>query len=255
LGTFMVDDMTAKAYVVHLTRARSRRPLALALAESLPIPTSILAAVDGKTLSAAEMRRLFLPRMHSPRYPFRLSDTEIGCFLSHRKAWQSILTDGCDAGLIVEDDVCLASDRFADVLAAAINSIRPDEYVRFPVRERGELGAVARSVGNVTLLEPRLPGLGMQMQLIGREAARMLLEATATFDRPVDSLVQMQWIHSARVLSARPIVVREVGRTNGGSTVQQKAGILSKMSHELQRPLLRLSIRLANDRWRRRTAA
>ena len=248
--------MKTNAYVLHLERAASRRPLALALAESLPLPTSILPAIDGKLLSASDVSRAYRPRLHTPQYPFALRDTEIGCFLSHRRAWQSILEDGCEAGLVVEDDVCIASRSFDDVLHAAITSMRAEEYVRFPVRERGKAGEIARTTCGATLLEPFLPGLGMQMQLVGREAARRLLEASAPFDRPVDSFVQMQWIHHARVLSAHPTVVRECGAQHGGSTVQQAPpGLAAKISHEVRRPLLRLSIRLANDRWRRRTAA
>ena len=153
---------------------------------------------------------------------FPLRGTEIGCFLSHRRAWQAILSDGCDAGLIVEDDVAVASAAFETAVAAAVSTIEPTEYIRFPVRDRGEHGELVKAFAGTNFVEPRLPGLGMQMQLVGREAARLLLEASCHFDRPVDSFVQMQWIHGARILSARPIVVREVSAAHGGSTIQAK---------------------------------
>ena len=251
----VATDMKTKAFVLHLERARNRRRLARDLAASLPIPTAIIRAVDGKKLSQADVHRFYQPRLHAPYYPFPLRNTEIGCFLSHRRAWESILAEGCDAGLVVEDDVHVESDALDELLRAAIAAMRPEEYIRFPVRERGEFGTITQTAGGVSLLEPHLPGLGMQMQLVGCEAARRLLEASETFDRPVDSLVQMQWIHKARVLSARPIVVRELGAACGSTVQQKSAGLITKISHEVQRPLLRLSIRIANDRWRRRAAA
>ena len=70
----------------------------------------------------------------------------------------------------------------------------------------------------------------MQMQFVGREAARRLLAATETFDRPIDSLIQMQWLHGARVLSARPLVVREIDLELGGTVLQKKKMPLARSS-------------------------
>lgn len=143
---------------------------------------------------------------------------------------------------------------FHEVLGHALADLQPGDFIRFPLHERGE-GRVdsSRETG---LIEPRLPGLGMQMQLVGREAARLLLAASELFDRPVDSLVQMQWLHGARVLSARPVVIREVDFALGGTTVQRsRMPLVRKAAHELGRPILRLAVRVANERWRRSRAA
>jgi GR25 family glycosyltransferase involved in LPS biosynthesis len=91
----------------------------------------------------------------------------------------------------------------------------------------------------------------MQAALVGREAARLLLAATETFDRPVDSTVQMQWLHGARVLSARPIVIREIDRELGGTVLQnKKMHFLEWVAHEVRRPLSRAAIARRNRRWR-----
>jgi len=248
--------MRVGGYVIHLERAAGRRPQAYELVRLLPVPTRILAAIDGHTLDDATRRRFVRRQIHAPRYPFKLLDAEIGCFLSYRGAWQAILDDGCDAGLIVEDDVAAAAPQFAAVIAAAGAAIEPHEYVRFPLLERTDRGPVTRSLGPATFIEPRLPGLGMQMQLVGREAARRLLAATEVFDRPVDCVVQMQWLHGARVLAAYPVIIREVDFQLGGTVIQVKhGGFVHKAVHEFQRPILRLAVRAANERWRRRHAA
>jgi GR25 family glycosyltransferase involved in LPS biosynthesis len=248
--------MQVKGYVVHLERSAGRRPQALELVRTLPVPTVILPAVDGRALDEATKRRHLRRRLHAPRYPFPLLDAEIGCFLSYRRAWQAILDDGCDAGLIVEDDVAPCSPRFEAVIAAAVSAIQPHEYVRFPLLDRTDRGPEARGVAGARLVEPRLPGLGMQMQLVGREAARRLLDATVLFDRPVDCVVQMQWLHGARVLAALPVIVREIDFQLGGSVIQMKrAGLVHKALHELRRPIVRFAVRAINERWRRRHAA
>lgn len=248
--------MRVKAYIVHLERSTARHRQVRELAKSLPLPTAVLPAVDGRLLDEVTRRRFVRRRIHSPRYPFKLLDTEVGCFLSYRRVWEAMLADGCDAGLIAEDDVAAASPRFIDVIEHAIAAIQPDEYIRFPLHERGE-GVIPPSASkSFAIIEPRLPGLGMQMQLVGREAARRLLAASEVFDRPVDSFVQMQWIHGARVLSARPVIIREVDFALGGSVVQLKnGGLVHKAVHEFRRPILRMAVRVANERWRRRSAA
>ena len=247
--------MRAKAYIIHLERAVARRSQATLLAGSLPIPGEILPAIDGRALTEDARDSVVRRTIHSPRYPFPLNAGEIGCFLSHRKAWQAILDDGCDAGLVVEDDVEIASPEFATVVQAAVASIQPDEVIRFPLHDRGESTVVARTLAGVRFLEPRLPGLNMQMQLVGREAARRLLDGSRLFDRPVDSYVQMQWLHGTRVLSARPVVIREIEAMLGGTVIQNKnMGLFQKAMHEVARPLLRLAVWNANEQWRKRAA-
>jgi len=247
--------MNVKAYVIHLQRARCRQTLVRALLRAIPTHTVVLPAVDGKTLSEEYVRDVYQSALHCPPYPFDLLSAEVGCFLSHRRAWQSILEDDCDAGLIVEDDVAVSSTMFKETVRAAMASVRPDEFIRFPIKPRQECGAVTRAVGGLTLIEPHLPGLGMQLQLVGREAARQLLDASARFDRPVDSFVQMQWLHGVRVLSARPVVVRDATEMHDGSTVQtHRKDIIDRLSREVYRPIFRLSIRIRNDIWRRQVA-
>lgn len=247
--------MHCKAFILHLERAVGRTAQAEALQADLPVDTDILTAVDGLQMSDAEARRFMRPGMHEPRYPFPLSKTEIACFLTHRRAWQAIVDEDCDAGLIVEDDAAVASPHLAAVICAALASLRPEEFIRFPHRERYEPGPVAREIGPARFIEPRLPALGMVMQLVGREAARRLLDASWQFDRPVDNFVQMQWLHGARVLTARPIVIREICQQLGGSVIHRsRHGMIHKLMHELQRPLIRLAIRQANEQWRRKSA-
>lgn len=251
-GAFAVS---IHALVIHLERAVGRRPQVDRLLARLPLPAAVLPAVDGTTMTEADVSQVYRRGLHRPRYPFPLSRTEIACFLSHRRAWRTILDEDLAAALIVEDDADVAVPGFAEVLAAAIDGLRPDEFIRFPHRERHEPGPVLRSHGTARILEPRLPAVGMVVQLVGREAARRLLDASRIFDRPVDSFAQMQWLHGARMLTARPIVVREICGTLGGSVIHaRRPGFAHKLLRELQRPLIRLAVHRANERWRRGAA-
>lgn len=237
-------------FVIHLERATARRARAEALSATLPLSAEILPACDGSLLSPTEIDAVYRPGLHRPRYPFPLSPAEIACFLSHRRAWEILLARGLEAALIVEDDV-ETDEGFADVFAYAARRAGSNDYVRFPRWERGEEGVVVSEEGPLKLTEPFLPRLGTQMQLVGREAAERLLAASAPFDRPIDSFLQMQWVHGARILSARPIAIREVHMQLGGTVIQKKTMPLAdKLRHEIRRPLLRYAVSRANRRWR-----
>jgi len=170
----------------------------------------------------------------------------VACFLSHRKAWAAIVDRQLDAGLIIEDDVEVDAG-FAAQLKLAIDTVQPQDYIRFPRWPRGEAGTEIVSDGANSIIEPELPGLGMQMQLVGREAAIALLAATDRFDRPVDTTIQMRWLHPIRVLSARPITIREIDFDLGGSIVQGKnKTLLGRLKREILRPCYRVTLYLYN---------
>lgn len=234
----------AEAFIIHLTRAVRRRPQVDALVSQLPLPASVLEAVDGAELGAEEIETVYRRHLHRPRYPFALRKAEIGCFLSHRKAWREIVDRQLDAGLIVEDDVELQGENFQRVLAMALEVVQPEDYIRFPYRDYTDKGERIAGGDDAMLVRPAHPGLGMQMQLVGRDAAAELLRTTETFDRPVDTTIQLGWRGKARVLAARPVCIRQIDHLLGGTVVQKKSKPLGEvLSREIRRAVYRLSLR------------
>jgi len=240
--------MRIEGFVIHLARAERRRPQVEALRGALPMPVHVIEAVDGRAMTPNEIASVYRPRLYRPRYPFALGAGEIGCFLSHRKAWREIVARDLDAGLIVEDDVAVDAERLRRLLDLVGQVAGPADFVRFPQKERGEAGpVVGRGESGSLLIEPVTPAFGTVMQIVGRDAAARLLDLTETFDRPVDVLLQMRWLHRIRILSARPLVTAEISRELGGTLVQARRHSLSAtMKREIQRPLYRGTVRLLN---------
>lgn len=240
--------MRIEGFVIHLARAVQRRPQVETLRGALPMPVNVIDAVDGRAMTPAETAAVLRPRLYRPRYPFALGAGEIGCFLSHRKAWREIVARGLDAGLIVEDDVAVDAEAFGRLLELVRGVAGPADFVRFPQKLRGETGpVVGRSDDGCSIIEPATPAFGMVMQIVGRDAAARLLELTETFDRPVDAVLQMRWLHGLRVLSARPVVTAEISRELGGTLAQSsRRGLYDTISREIRRPLYRGAVRLRN---------
>ena len=209
-----------QAYIIHLKDASGRRPQVDRLRQRLPVPSQVIDAVAGHRLQPRELQAAYRRSLHWPPYPFRLSTGEIGCFLSHRMAWQAIAEGSSKGGLVLEDDVEIDMARLPAALDMVGRFASPGDIVRFPNKFRSRAGRVVASRDGIEIVRENSPGLNMMMQWIGRDAARELLAITETFDRPVDVFVQMRWLHKLPVYALRPALIREISGQLGGSTIQ-----------------------------------
>lgn len=227
--------------VVHLERSVERKAQVDAIFSQSPFPTEVVSAIDAHATSGSsdEVWGRYQPDLLVPRYPYPLKDSEVACFRSHRKCWAMIIEKGLDAALIVEDDVEIAPEVFADAVTIVMPALSPGDFVRFPYKRREDDGQVIARKGEIVLLRPREVALGMQAQIVTQDAARKLLHATQSFDRPVDCLLQMPWEHGARVLSVWPSGIREKSSDLGGSTIGHKTSGFAKIKREIQRPIYR----------------
>ena len=124
--------MIAEACILSLDRAIERRPQVDRTIATCPLSCSVISAVDGNLLSDFEIGQVYKRKLHSPTYIAELRKAEIGCFLSHRKAWQKIATGSADAVLVLEDDIhkAHAKHRIAAHSAHARRTLqRPHQWV------------------------------------------------------------------------------------------------------------------------------
>ncbi len=70
-------------------------------------------AIDAGDLSVKE-QKAFCDKVHKPHFPFEISQYEIACFLSHRKAWSYIVDCNFEYGLIFEDDAKIIEENFKE---------------------------------------------------------------------------------------------------------------------------------------------
>lgn len=239
---------TTAAFIIHLERATRRSPQVQRLKDALPMPAEIVPAVDASAISEPLACHYDTGLGWTPRYPFSLSQTEIAVFLSHRKAWKRIIASDCEAGLVFEDDVALDSDIFPAALALAQKNLVPGGLIRFPWREYEAKGACVAEAKAVRLIRPRLVALGMQAQLVHRDAARKLLEVTDRFDRPVDTVMQLTWKTGVDTLAVVPSGVSEMDSDLGGTTQSKPMGKGGLLYTEFARALYRRRIAAASRR-------
>jgi glycosyl transferase, family 25 len=231
-----------KAYILHLERAVSRAANVQRLSARLEIETETVAAVDGARLSQAEVDQVYARFLFRPRYPFALTATEVGVFLSHRAIWRRIVDGKPDFGVIFEDDAEIDAALFATLLDFVSAEQAAWDYVLMPATPIRGGTAVARR-GALALLRPDAPPLRAIGQIVSRAAAERLLAATLPFDRPIDTFLQMTWVTGQPVLVASPSPVSDVSRETGGTTVQRRSmGLAERIHHETMRPIYRAQV-------------
>lgn len=227
-----------EAFVIHLRRAKQRLWQVEHIVNVSPVKTQIINAVDGRAMSAEQRENVYTTdKLFEPRYPFIIGAGEIGCFLSHRRAWQIILDKGLDAGLIVEDDLEIEPVAFASALELANAYINEIGYIQFLVRKlRGPYQTI-HTGNDCRLVRPDIVPLRTSAQLVGRKAAEQLLALTQTFDRPVDGLLQLTWETGISMACVDPPGVSDRTTETGGSTisVRNRRNVFKRLEKEYLR--------------------
>jgi len=136
----------------------------------------------------------------------------------------------------------LLPDSRGGVAACAAEHIGTLGYIQFQTRPLRGAAPVAVRAGEITLCRPRVIPLRMSAQLVSHAAARRLLAATETFDRPVDSFLQMRWETSQDIFVAVPSCVSDIARALGGSTISVRRPLSAKIPREFKRAVYRARI-------------
>ena len=249
--------MELHAFVLHLTRASSRRANAQSLKAECEATdgfdaVEIWPAVDGSALSSSDLSDVVGSGLFEPIYPFPMNPGEIGCFLSHRQIWAEMQMRPAEAALIIEDDAGINPEHFAPALELAAANINQLGYIQLQTRNIPGMAAMTDTNGPCRLTVPQESGLRTIAQMVSKQAAAHLLRLSEVIDRPVDTFVQSHWHTLLRVGVIHPSGVLDFDSKLNGSTIQiGKKSIFEVMGREVSRARYRKIV----TRLSRRSAA
>jgi GR25 family glycosyltransferase involved in LPS biosynthesis len=246
------NRMNVKAFIISLPQATDRKAQVQRIRSSCPLACDVIDAVDGRSMSAEERNKYIAKKLYRPHFPFDLRPGEIGHFLSQRKAWQTIIDQGLDAALLLEDDIELNDSIFNHGLSLAINSIHSMDVIKFRAPTRGRRPPLLQSMPEVQ--SPALAPLGTTSLLVARGAAERLLSLTERFDRPADAFLQLSWVTGIQPKIVVPAGVEEVSHMLGGSTIQsKKRSFRETIYRNIARPWYRMQLH-SIAQWKRLTS-
>ena len=136
-----------------------------------------------------------------------LTDGEIGCYIAHRNAWEEILADETDFGLVLEDDAFLK-----DNLKSILDNLDIIK-TKWDILKLADLSMSPRKGANIEKFQKynlqrylKPPTLSVA-EVITKEGAKKLLNLSSTFGRPAD--VDIQWFkfEGLKISGLRPYPV------------------------------------------------
>ena len=185
--------------LINLARAAERRAVMGGRLAELGLAFEILDATDGRALTAEE--RAMADDSRRRRHARRpLTDNEIACFISHRRAMAALLTSGEAMAAVLEDDLALSPELPRVLDAVAAQAGRFDVIDLFRSGKRREFFVPCR---------PLLPGLalgrvgythmGANGYVVSQAGAARFLSQTERFADEVDRELHRHWVNGLDV--------------------------------------------------------
>lgn len=199
---------TPPVFVINLDKSPERMARIAKRLNELFIPFERISGVYGAELSQEEIAQYYCPKLNKKNYRRPLGLGEIGCYISHIKAWQTIIDRKLPCGLILEDDIVI-EEGLAD-LAKELGRL-PDTFDIVKFFNKKKNPKIVDSVDfarKYKLCRFKKIPIGNYAQLISLSGAKKLLKTYEKFGRPVDEDIQHWWESDTNVIGVMPSVVR-----------------------------------------------
>ncbi|BDT74590.1 glycosyltransferase family 25 protein [Polynucleobacter sp. KF022] len=197
-----LNALPLQILVISLSRSTDRRAKVKEELQKISFPWTFLDAVDGSALTEPpeEYRPLMVKLLQG--YPLTLN--EIGCYLSHKKAWKQCVAENIPT-LVFEDDFVLLPE-FESVIHSLLHNTNAWDFVRLqglyevPYQELLILDGVhlVKNLGDA---------VGATAYLLKPEVAKTLIESSRDIYEPADHFLEHQSKHGLEFLAIRPYPV------------------------------------------------
>ncbi|XQF93946.1 glycosyltransferase family 25 protein (plasmid) [Pseudoalteromonas espejiana] len=83
----------AAIFVINLARSTKRLIQTTERLSAVNLTFKRIDAIDGNNLTDKQKHLNYSPQLNKQKYHYALSNGQIGCYLSHRKAWKKIVDE------------------------------------------------------------------------------------------------------------------------------------------------------------------
>lgn len=228
---------TIQALVISLPGSNDRQEKAQLELAKTSLGWRFLDAIRGSALPTLPAE--YQPKKVKRLLGFELTSSELGCFLSHKKAWQACVDDNIPT-IIFEDDFRLLP-HFEKTITYLTNDYTDWGAVRLqgihPVPQD-----VVDSFADIQLVQNKADAVGSSAYIIKPAQAKLLIEAAVDIYEPLDHFLEHHQVHQVNFLAIHPYPVDTTGVE---STILDRPGRLPvKGIAKLKRSLVRSIDRL-----------
>ena len=188
--------------VISLRRSPDRREKVRQELSKINLPWEFLDAVDGSLLSQPPLE--YKPSKVKRLQGYSLTANEIGCYLSHKKAWQRCVDQNLPT-LVLEDDFTLVAD-FENHLKTLLENSDHWDLLRLQGLYDVPFYKVSQ-IGNMTIAKNQGDAVGATGYLVKPEIAQKLIDASHEIYEPVDHFLEHHQKHHLDFLAIRPYLI------------------------------------------------
>jgi glycosyl transferase family 25 len=201
-------------YVINLEGAAKRWKHVQKIFAEAGITFSRVPAIEGNTLRLEPS--IYSEGWYRSLHGRETNPREVGCYLSHLKAWQSFLGTGSEHGLICEDDISFSPD-FVTVITNVLTLPRFWNLLRLSGLSQGSPLKVRQLSAQQWLCINlgRIKGSGAY--LIDRKAAQVLTGRLLPMKLPFDHALDREWCHHLIAASVIPYPINQIQKRFGSS--------------------------------------
>lgn len=203
-------DKQPKVFLINLDKSKDRLEKSATRLAEHGVSFERISAVYGADLSEQEIAQHYSVKLNNEKFFRPLGKGEIGCYFSHRLAWQKIVDQQLPYGIVLEDDFRIVGDlskvfNALDGLNGEWELVKLASYqnrVR-PIKARKKIDEHFDLVVNTKAVS------GCCAQAITLKGAKKLLAATDKFGRPVDTDIQHIWETKVPVFALMPFYIEQ----------------------------------------------
>jgi glycosyl transferase, family 25 len=230
-----------QALVISLPGSSDRQEKARLELAQTDLNWRFLDAIRGSALTTLPAE--YQPKKVKRLLGFELTSSELGCFLSHKKAWQVCVADNIPT-IIFEDDF-----RLLPHFEKTISYLMQDYTDWGAVRLQG-IHPVAHdavdSFGDIKLVKNKADAVGSSAYILKPAQAKLLIEGAVDIYEPLDHFLEHHSVHHVDFLAIHPY---PVGTTGDESTILDRPGRLPiKGIAKLKRSLARSADRFFSSK-------
>lgn len=208
-----------RCVVINLVRATARRQAMVEQLQAHGVDFEILNATDWQELTEQDFASVdTITRERQGRRA--LSKAMIACAISHRRAFERLVSCGEEMMVVLEDDVTLSAD-FRHLLAL-VESRNIDFDMIFLLRQKSKNAFLpVKHVGEYRLGLVRYSDYGTVGYIVTRNAAQRYLELTPKIVHQIDHSLHAYWEHGLNIFSLEPPVVHHGNQSGEHSFLQE----------------------------------
>lgn len=194
--------LNLQTIVISLLRSPHRREKAQSELAKTTLKWSFLDAIDGSQFK--QLPQEYPSKKVKRLQGYDLTPNEIGCYLSHMKAWQMCI-DNNQTTLIFEDDFILLPE-FEETLSLLLSEFQEWQMIRLQALVSTHHQLI-KAIKGISIVQNDSDPLGATAYLIKPEAARTLLEHSKSIFEPLDHFLEHKEKHGLQILAAKPYSV------------------------------------------------